>query len=234
MGYSDLGCYGGELDTPAVDGLARSGVRLSQFYNTARCSPSRASLLTGLHPHQTGIGVLTRPDPLLGYPGTLDPACVTIAERLREHGWTTWLSGKWHLASDVSAPNDSWPTRRGFDRFFGTLAGCSSYYDPQTLTRDESPASDARDESGFYYTDAIAQQAADWIDEHTTGNVAVPYFLYLAFTAPHWPLHARPETIPAGCFEEGWDVLRERRLARMVDEGVIPLGTALSDRDPSQ
>jgi arylsulfatase A-like enzyme len=230
LGYSDLGCYGGEIPTPTLDTLGRQGVRLSQFYNTARCSPSRASLLTGLHPHQTGIGVLTRPDHPLGYPGTLDPACATIAERLREHGWTTWLSGKWHLASDTSTPNDSWPTRRGFDRFFGTLAGCGSYYDPQTLTRDESPATDAKDEPAFYYTDAIARQAADWIDEHTGG----PYFLYLAFTAPHWPLHARPEAVTDGRFEEGWDVLRERRLARMVDEGLIPPGTALSDRDPSQ
>lgn len=236
LGYSDLGCYGGEMLTPALDALGRAGVRLSQFYNTARCSPSRASLLTGLHPHQTGIGVLTRPDLPLGYAGTLDPACATIAQRLRAHGWTTWVSGKWHLAGDISTPNDSWPTRCGFDRFFGTLAGCGSYYDPQSLTRGESPATDAKDDPDFYYTDAIAREAAGWIDEHAACDPHTPYFLYLAFTAPHWPLHAKPEAIEThgGRFEDGWDVLRERRLARMVEEGIIAPGTSLSDRDPSQ
>jgi arylsulfatase A-like enzyme len=236
LGYSDLGCYGGEIPTPAIDALGRSGVRLAQFYNTARCSPSRASLLTGLHPHQTGIGVLTRPDRPLGYPGTLNPDCVTVAQRLRAQGWTTWLSGKWHLAADVTTANDSWPTRCGFDRFFGTLAGCGSYYDPQTLTRGEAPATDAKDDPDFYYTDAIAREAAGWVDEHAALQPAVPYFLYLAFTAPHWPLHAKPEAIRAnqGRFDGGWDELRERRLARMVDEGIIAAGTPLSDRDPAQ
>jgi arylsulfatase A-like enzyme len=236
LGFSDLGCYGGEIPTPTLDTLGRSGVRLSQFYNTARCSPSRASLLTGLHPHQTGIGVLTRPDRPLGYPGTLDPACATVAQRLRTHGWTTWLSGKWHLAADLTTPNDSWPTRCGFDRFFGTLAGCGSYYDPQSLTRDESAATDATDNAQFYYTDAIAREAAGWIDEHSAQEPTTPYFLYLAFTAPHWPLHASPEAIEVnrGRFDDGWDVLRERRLARMVEDGIIPRGTPLSDRDPSQ
>ena len=236
LGFSDLGCYGGEIPTPALDALGRGGVRLSQFYNTARCSPSRASLLTGLHPHQTGIGVLTRPDLPHGYPGTLDPACATIAERLRAHGWATWMSGKWHLAADTETPNDSWPTRRGFDRFFGTLAGCGSYYDPQTLTRQEAPATDAADDPDFYYTSAIAREAAGWIDEHTAQGSPAPYFLYLAFTAPHWPLHAPAEAIEAhrGRFDDGWEALRQKRLARLVEEGIIACGTTLSDRDPSQ
>jgi arylsulfatase A-like enzyme len=236
LGFSDLGCYGGEIPTPALDELGHAGVRLSQFYNTARCSPSRASLLTGLHPHQTGIGVLTRPDLPDGYPGTLDPACATVAERLRARGWATWISGKWHLASDTHSPNDSWPTRRGFDRFFGTLAGCGSYYDPQTLTRQEAPARDAIDDPDFYYTDAVAREAAGWIDEHTAQGSPTPYFLYLAFTAPHWPLHARAEEIEKqrGRFDDGWDTLREKRLARLVEQGIIAEDTRLSERDPSQ
>src|SRR5437762_2960928 len=130
LGYSDLGCYGGEIHTPTLDRLGRQGVRLSQFYNTARCSPSRASLLTGLHPHQTGPGILTNDDRPRGYPGTLNLRCVTLAEILRKAGYATCLSGKWHLASEIREPNDAWPTRRGFDRFFGTLTGCGSYFHP--------------------------------------------------------------------------------------------------------
>jgi arylsulfatase len=236
LGFSDLGCYGGEIRTPVLDELGRNGVRLAQFYNTARCSPSRASLLTGLHPHQTGIGVLTRPDLPEGYPGTLDPQCTTIAERLRDTGWRTWVSGKWHLAGDVETLNDSWPTRKGFDTFFGTLAGCSSYFSPQTLTRGEEPAADAAENPDFYYTEAISDEAVGWIDRLGADGDHAPFFLYLAYTAPHWPLHARQEDIDtyAGAFGEGWDRLRERRLERLVEEEIIRPGASLSDRDPTQ
>jgi arylsulfatase len=115
MGYSDLGSYGGEIATPSLDRPGRAGARLSCFYNTARCSPSRASLLTGFHPHQTGIGILTNDDRPDGYPGSLNGRCVTLAEGLRDAGYATCLSGKWHLASDFRTPSDAWPTRRGFD-----------------------------------------------------------------------------------------------------------------------
>ncbi|MEO8133885.1 MAG: sulfatase-like hydrolase/transferase, partial [Betaproteobacteria bacterium] len=127
MGFSDIGCYGGEILTPNIDRLARNGVRFSQFYNTARCSPSRASLLTGLHPHQTGIGVLTNDDRPRGYAGTINDQCVTLAEILRSAGYVTGLTGKWHLAAEMREPNAAWPTRRGFDTFFGTLTGCGSF-----------------------------------------------------------------------------------------------------------
>ena len=236
LGFSDLGCYGGEIRTPALNGLAERGVRLSQFYNTARCSPSRASLLTGMHPHQTGIGVLTRPDLPDGYPGNLNSQCVTIAEQLRDAGWRTWMSGKWHLAADASTPNDTWPTRRGFDRFFGTIAGCGSYYNPQTLTRGEEPADDAVSNPDFYYTDAISDEVVGWVDEFAQNDDHQPFFAYVAYTAPHWPLHAVEEDIDRydGVFDEGWDALREKRLNRLVDHGIIAPGTSLSDRDPSQ
>lgn len=235
LGYSDLGCYGGDLKTPNLDALARRGVRLSQFYNTSRCAPSRASMLTGKHPHQTGIGVLTRPDPPHGYRGDLSSAHRTIAEMLSAAGWRTWLSGKWHLSSDVLEPSGSWPTQRGFDRFFGTIAGCSSYFDPQTLTRGDEPADDAVDPD-FYYTDAISAEASQWIDELADEASDDPFFLYLAYTAPHWPLHAPPDDIAAnhGSFDEGWDILREGRLQRLIDEGILEPGTPLSERDPSQ
>jgi len=235
MGFSDLGCYGGEIVTPNLDALGRAGVRFSHFYNTARCSPSRASLLTGLHPHQTGIGILTNDDRPNGYPGTLNRHCATLAEILRDRGYATCLSGKWHLASEVHVANEAWPTRRGFDRFFGTLTGCGSFYQPGTLTRGELDASSEMDAADFFYTDAIAEEGARFILEHGAEN-APPIFLYAAFTAPHWPLHAPQNDIARydGRFNEGWDKLRPERLARMMAEGVLPGNTPLSDRDPTQ
>jgi arylsulfatase len=235
MGYSDLGCYGGEIATPNIDALGRKGVRFSQFYNTARCSPSRASLLTGLHPHQTGIGILTNNDAPSGYPGNLNMRCVTIAEILRDVGYATCLSGKWHLATEMHAPNDAWPTRRGFERFFGTLTGCGSFYTPGTLTRGESDASAESQSPGFFYTDSIAAEAAHFIRD-ASRPVDQPFFLYTAFTAPHWPLHAPKEDVAKyeGVFDEGWDSLRTKRHQRLVEEGVLAPNTSLSDRDPTQ
>jgi len=236
LGYSDVAPFGGEIETPALDALATDGARFSQFYNTARCSPSRASLLTGLHPHQTGIGVLTRPDLAHGYPGDLDPDSATLAEILHGAGWQTWMAGKWHLSSTTHTPTGSWPTRRGFDRFFGTIRGCSSYFEPQTLFRDEAPAHDAIDDPDFYYTDAISDEAVRWVSDNGGTADAAPFFLYVAYTAPHWPLHARAEDIEryAGTYLPGWDSLRAQRLGRLVEKGILPAGTSLSPRDPSQ
>jgi len=235
MGFSDIGCYGGEVRTPNLDRLARGGVRFSQFYNTARCSPSRASLLTGLHPHQTGIGILTNDDRPRGYSGTLNPRCVTIAEALKAAGYATCLAGKWHLSSEMREPNDAWPTRRGFDRFFGTLTGCGSFWQPGTLTRGEANVEHEALAPGFYYTDAITDEACSFVREQTQPG-AGPFFLYLAYTAPHWPLHAREEDVAAydGSFDVGWDLLRERRMQRLRDEGLLDDATVPSGRDPTQ
>jgi arylsulfatase A-like enzyme len=229
LGFSDLGCYGGEIATPNLDDLGRRGVRLSRFYNTARCSPSRASLLTGLHPHQTGIGVLTNDDSPRGYPGSLNDRCVTAAEVLREAGYATCLAGKWHLSSRMGHPDTSWPTRRGFDRFFGTLTGCGSYYQPGTLVHGEAPASVSPD---FFYTDAITDTAVDFV----LARRDRPFFLYTAYTAPHWPLHAPEPDVRAydGVYDAGWDSLRQQRFARLVDEGLLPACTEPSGRDPTQ
>ena len=235
MGFSDIGCYGGEVRTPNLDRLARGGVRFSQFYNTARCSPSRASLLTGLHPHQTGIGILTNDDRPRGYPGTLNPRCVTIAEALKAAGYATCLTGKWHLSSEMRQPNEAWPTRRGFDRFFGTLTGCGSFYQPGTLTRGEANVEHEALVPGFYYTDAITDEACAFVREQTQPGAA-PFFLYLAYTAPHWPLHAREADVARydGTFDLGWDLLRERRMQRLRDEGLLDEATLPAGRDPSQ
>ncbi|MFC5039463.1 arylsulfatase [Tianweitania sediminis] len=237
MGFSDIGCYGGEVETPNLDGLATGGLRYSQFYNTARCSPSRASLMTGLHPHQTGIGILTYDTGPEGYAGDLNRRCVTMAEVLREAGYGTYLSGKWHVAKNLREPTDSWPMQRGFDKFYGTIIGAGSFFYPNTLTRgNENIEHEARDDAEFFYTDAISDQAAAFIHEHHAASPDKPLFQYVTYTAPHWPLHAHDEDIAKykGRFDAGWDRLREQRLERLVRAGIIDQSWMLTDRDPSQ
>lgn len=236
MGYSDIGCFGGEVQTPNLDRLANHGLRFSQFYNTARCSPSRASLLTGLHPHQTGIGILTDDYSPEGYSGNLNKQCMTIAEVLRAGGYSTYMSGKWHLSSSYFSPTDAWPMQRGFDSYYGTTIGCGSFFDPTTLTRGNDNIEHEAREPGFFYTDAINDNAVNFIRQHHAQHGAKPYFQYVAHTAPHWPLHAKDEDIAKykGRFDAGWDTLREERLARLVKAGILNEQWQLSDRDPTQ
>ncbi|HEX7352705.1 arylsulfatase [Brachybacterium sp.] len=231
LGFSDIGCYGSEIRTPHLDTLARAGVTMSSFYNTARCSPSRASLLTGLDPHQTGIGILTGDTRPAGYAGDLDPRCTTLAELLRENGYRTSIIGKWHLARDTGSPNGAWPTRRGFDAHWGPLGGACSYFEPTTMAEDEQLIQ--VDEPNFHLTEALGVRAASTIRE--AAQEQSPFFLYLPFTAPHWPLHARPEEIAAydGVYERGWDAVREDRWHAMGGLGVFgERCPPLSDRDP--
>lgn len=233
MGFSDIASYGGEISTPSLDRLAQGGVRMTQFYNTARCSPSRASLMTGLHPHQVGIGILNFDDAPDGYPGNLVEECTTIAEVLRETGYATYLSGKWHMAVDMDNANSAWPTRRGFDRFFGTLEGAGSYYQPRTLTRQEENIETESLKDDFFYTDAITENAIEFLTDHEESRAEDPFFLFLSYTAPHWPLHAHEKDIAKyeHRFDAGWDELREQRLERLVKAGIIDPRWALSDRD---
>lgn len=237
MGFSDIGCYGGEIETPTLDRLAKRGLRFSQFYNTARCSPSRASLLTGLHPHQTGIGVLTYDLGPEGYSGNLSEQCITIPEALRGNGYRTYMSGKWHVASNLVSPTSAWPMQRGFDEFFGTIIGAGSFYDPNTLTRGNANAEhEARDNPEFFYTDAISDQAVDYVKAHARDHAEQPFFMYVAYTAPHWPLHAHDDDIAKyrGRFDAGWDQLRVERLRKLVSAGILKPEWGLSERDPSQ
>jgi arylsulfatase len=234
MGFSDIGCYGGEIDTPNLNRLAENGVRFTQFYNTARCSPSRASLLTGLHPHQLGIGILVEDQRPEGYAGDLGKNGVTIAEVLKQSGYRTYMTGKWHIATNKTQVTDSWPNQRGFDRFYGTIAGSANYFYPATLTRDNVNVDDeALNTPEYYYTDAISQEASKYIEEHVRDNGEKPFFLYVAFTSPHWPLHAPPEVIEKykGRFDAGWDKLREQRIARMREMGLLDPQWGLSERD---
>lgn len=234
MGYSDLGCYGGEISTPNLDRLAANGLRFTQFYNAARCCPSRASLLTGLHPHQADVGDMVGDDQVDGYLGDLSLNSATIAEVLKGNGYRTYMAGKWHVTGHIDKPGGNWPCQRGFDRYYGMLCGAGSYYAPKFLTRDNTPIEPP--EGDFYFTDAIADEAVAQLSGHFESNAESPFFQYVAFTAPHWPLHARPEDIEKyhGKYDMGWDRLREERLRRMHEMGLIPDKIALSPRDASQ
>jgi arylsulfatase len=235
MGFSDIGCYGGEIDTPNLNGLAANGVRFTQFYNTARCCPSRAALLTGLYPHQAGVGHMVNDRGYDGYRGDLNRTCATFGELLRPAGYGTYISGKWHVTKHTKpeGPKDNWPLQRGFDHYFGTLVGAGSYWTPKALTRDneqiDPPGGD------FYYTDAIAENAAGFICGHHAKTPDKPFFLYTAFTAPHWPLHAPAETIAKyrGKYRGGWDPVRKARFARLKKLGIINPEWTLTERDPS-
>lgn len=229
LGYSDIGCYGGEIRTPNLDALARNGLRFTQFYNTARCCPTRASLLTGLYPHQAGVGHMVdsgKPS-LPGYRGDLSDRAVTIAQVLKPAGYRTLMSGKWHV-TPVTPSKHNWPLQRGFDRFYGTIHGAGSFYDPVTLTSGNDAV--APDGEGYYYTDAIASNAIRFLDE----SPGAPFFLYLAFTSPHWPMHALDEDIARyrGQYAMGWDELRKQRHARQLRLGVTEKRWPLSPRDP--
>ncbi|MFW6162941.1 MAG: arylsulfatase, partial [Planctomycetota bacterium] len=228
MGYSDLGCYGSEIETPALDAMAERGVKFSQFYITPRCCPSRAALLTGLHPHQAGIGHMVRDWGQPGYRGFLNDRCVTIAEALRGAGYRTLMSGKWHVGEE----RPHWPCDRGFDRYVGLISGASNYWrldGGRQMAIDDQPFHP--DPDGFYMTDFISDQAVELLDQH--GRDEQPFFLYTAYTAPHWPLHAWPEDIEKyrGRYRQGWDALRDERLARQIELGLIEKRWPLSPRD---
>lgn len=231
IGFSDIGCYGGEIATPNLDALARGGVRFTQFYNTARCCPTRASLLSGLHPHQAGIGHMTEDRGHEGYRGNLNRQCVTIAEALKPAGYRSYAVGKWHItpahSAKALADTHNWPLARGFDRFYGTIHGAGSYFDPSSLVRDNRIITMANDKEyqpkEFYYTDAIADHAVKFIREHARDQRAQPFFLYTAFTAAHWPLHAKDSDIAKykGRYDGGYEPVRAARKAKLKQLGLL-------------
>lgn len=232
MGYSDIGCFGGEIRTPNLDAMAASGVRFTQFYNTGRCCPTRASLLTGLYPHQAGIGHMVSDRKLPGYIGRLNERCVTIAEVLRTAGYHTAIAGKWHVTpfdynTQKASHRDSWPLQRGFDRFVGSLAGGGNFYGPKGWMIDNEFVKPGKD---FYYTDAVSDAAVGFVEQAPKDK---PLFMYVAYTAPHWPLHAHEADIKKydGVYDGGWDAIRSARYERMVKMGIVDKAWALSPRD---
>jgi arylsulfatase len=239
MGYSDPGCYGGEIATPNIDALAAGGVRFSQFYNCSRCCQTRASLLTGAYAQRVGMAEFGR---------TMDLTVPTVAERLRDSGYQTALVGKWHLSElpptrdpaervkwlnheiDLPIPFGepaSLPTHRGFDRFYGIVWGVVDHFDPFSLCDNEAPVRDVP--HGFYFTDAISARAAADVKDFATRDQ--PFFLYVAYTAPHWPIQAPADDIARyrGKYDTGWDELRRQRFARQVELGLFDATASLGD-----
>ena len=235
MGYSDVGCYGGEIETPNIDRLADEGVRFTQFYNCARCIPTRASLLTGLYPQQVKTTGEGRSRAMQN--------CVTLAEVLKSAGYRTLMTGKWH--------NPETPVARGFDRYYGLVSGCCNYFNPGLKRPGENEPGRKRpgeqrpwaiddqiiqpytpEDKNFYTTDAFTDQALEYLDQY--GQEDRPFFLYLPYTAPHFPIQAWPEDIAKyrGKYKIGWDVIRERRYERMLEMGLLDSRWALSQRDP--
>jgi arylsulfatase A-like enzyme len=253
LGYSDLGCYGGEVQTPNLDYLAANGVRFRNFYNTSRCCPTRASLLTGLYNHQAGIGEMTNDRNLPGYRGFLTPNTVTIAEVLKSAGYRTAMTGKWHVSNTIEQPTkeeqmkwlnhqathpffspvEQYPVNRGFEKYYGNIWGVVDYFDPFSLVNGTKPVENVP--AGYYHTDAINDTAVSYIKEFSKGDK--PFFIYVAQTAPHWPLHALPEDIKKyeNTYKVGWDAIREARYKRMVQRRLIDTNyTKLSPRQNRQ
>lgn len=236
MGYSDIGCFGGEIATPHLDRLAAGGVRLTAFYNNARCCPSRAALLTGRYPQQVGVGGMTDIGVSIpAYQGHFHDRTLTVADLLRRRGYATYLSGKWHVGEEP----DHWPLAHGFDHCFALIQGAASYYDflpyrndrwppgnGLTVVRDNEPLN--LTDSTFYATDLYTDEAMRLLDGHP--SPAQPFFLYLSYTAPHWPLHALPEDIAryADTYQEGYEATRRRRYERLLTLGLIDSTTQLA------
>jgi len=231
MGYSDPSCYGGEIQTPNIDGLAANGVRFSEFYNCSRCCQSRASLLTGMYPQRVGMAEFGR---------TLETNVPTLAETLRETGYSTAMVGKWHLSELPDTPKEaqrvlwmnheidldipfaeieSYPSRRGFDRFYGTIWGVVNHFDPFSLVDGEKPVRSVPKD--FYATDAISDRSVEYIRDFA--NSDGPFFLYVSYTAPHWPIQAPADEIAKyrGRYAGGWDALRRERFKRQQEIGLF-------------
>ncbi|MDR1865830.1 MAG: arylsulfatase [Bacteroidales bacterium] len=233
MGYSDVGCYGGEVETPNIDRLAQNGLRYRQFYNCARSCPTRAALLTGLYPHQAGMGWMTvadmqRPE----YQGYLNDRCVTIGDVMQTSGYGTYMVGKWHVSGErqnKALIKDNWPLRRGFDRFYGIVRGASNYFNVNYVYDNEEGQSP--DDGTFYFTHAISDSATAFVTRHDYRQA--PLFMYVAYTAAHWPLHALQKDIDKYVerYKKGWDVLREERFARQQKMGLFGKDAVLSPRD---
>jgi arylsulfatase len=238
MGYSDIGPYGSEVDTPALNMLARNGVTMANYHTAPLCSPSRAALLTGINPHRAGFGHVSNFDP--GFPGLrveFGDDIVTLPETLRDNGYATFAVGKWHLVREAAmhagADKGSWPCQRGFDHYYGSLEGLNSFFEPNQLVRDNTPLDIERWPDDYYITDDLTDQAESYIRSLRAHQPEKPFFLYFAHIAMHAPLQAKDVDLLKykGKYEAGWDQLRRERFERQLELGLFPPGTKSAGRN---
>ncbi|MHA1727208.1 MAG: arylsulfatase [Promethearchaeota archaeon] len=237
-GFSQFGCYGSNIDTPNIDRLAKEGLRFSNFHTTALCSPTRACLMTGRNHHAVGMRAISNIDS--GYPhmrGYITPHAVTIAEILRENGYSTLMTGKWHLApvtqASAAGPFENWPLQRGFNRYYGFMGGETDQYYPE-LTYDNHHVNPPKSpEEGYHLSEDLIDKSIEFIRDHKSVYSAQPFFLYVAFGATHIPHQAPKEFVDKykGRFDAGWDVIREQWYKKQLDTGIIPPGTKLAPRN---
>lgn len=232
VGYSDLGCYGSEIETPRIDGLAARGLRYTGFHTTALCSPTRASLLTGRNHHAVGMGVVANWDTGFdGYRGRIAPDAGTLAEILRPAGYNTFAVGKWHLTppdeTTAAGPFDQWPVQRGFDRFYGFMDGATDQWTPELVV--DNHRIDAPERPGYHLSEDLVEQSLALVRDQRSAYPEKPFFLHLCFGTAHYPLHAPADRIAKyrGRYDAGWDDIRAARLRRQIELGVVPAGTEL-------
>lgn len=239
LGFSDFGCYGGEIDTPNIDRLAAGGLRFTGYTTVPMCTPARAALLTGKNPHSVGCGWLTHNDPgYPGYRGEMSKDAPTMAELLRTQGWSTLAAGKWHNTYDrnlhAGGDTSSWPLQRGFDRFYGFMGAETNYHQPDRMMEGNQLAPVDNYPEGYFAPDDYTGRAIGWLAEHRTSAPSKPFFLYLAFQTPHTPLQAKPTDLAKyrGRFDAGWDALRAARFERQRAMGLIAPNAAFAPRNP--
>jgi arylsulfatase len=237
LGFAQLGCYGSTIETPNIDRLAEEGLRYNNFHTTAVCSATRTSLLTGTNHHTAGCASLIeqRTGCENNQNGQLKPEYATIAEILKEYGYATFATGKWHLSAEQCAagPVDGWPLQKGFDRYYGFLHGENDQYHPH-LIRDNTRAKQPKTvEEGYHFSEDIVDNAIDYLFEHNMNFPEQPFFLYLAFGAMHTPHHAPKEYIEhyRGRFDDGWDITRAKWFENQKRMGVIPKDAELTDKN---
>jgi len=237
VGFGQIGCFGGPIETPNIDRLAEGGLRYTNFHTTAVCSPTRACLLTGRNHHSTGISFVA--DMPTGYPGynmNLSKNTATLADMLKANGFNTFAAGKWHLSPYMSAagPFDTWPTGVGFEKYYGFIGGMTNQWYPDLTSGTTSVDPPATAEEGYHLSEDIVDHAIGFIRDQQAVDPANPYFLYLSFGACHAPHHAPQNYIDMykGKFDQGWDEVRNETLARQKAMGIVPEDTELSARDP--